>query len=434
MMRQRNGHGLTEWHLPPKMIRSRRIALEDSPRSAKLTGRTLRLRGKVDAILAEQYFAIPDPERRIIRTINVEDAQNVYNNGILPIAADLLRITSHPLRIYGATSGYLKRLFDLYNWRWLIENRSAKYHFRNPLAVIRYANDKDVNEYVTRCMNEVTRRFICSKDIVKGFEWSFNEILGNVLDHANSDLGGFSQMTYFKPSKRLNMIVLDVGRGLKDSLSETHLNIIDDRAAIALAIQKGVTRNTRIGQGNGLWGTTQIVKAVGGNLRIWSGAGNLWVSADGEEHYNTAPYFHGTLVEWQLPTDRSFSLQAAIEARIDPYSKFFEDYEPVPGEVRFVLQDEASNFGNRPIGRQLSNKVLTLAHQSEAKRCVVDFKNVRIISSSFADEFLGKLAEALGDKFGDFIQLDHISEDNRVIVEKAIRERLAVRNALRRLS
>lgn len=55
--------------------------------------------------------------------------------------------------------------------------------------------------------------------------------------------------------------------------------------------------------------------------------------------------------------------------------------------------------------------------------CIIDFANVRIVASSFADEFLGKLAVDLADAFEKRIRLRNVSPDNGRIISTAIATR-----------
>lgn len=61
----------------------------------------------------------------------------------------------------------------------------------------------------------------------------------------------------------------------------------------------------------------------------------------------------------------------------------FEDDE---GDVKFNIQDYASNFGNRFTGESIRRLVSNLLKQYPDKSIKIIMNGIRIISSSFADE------------------------------------------------
>jgi hypothetical protein len=76
---------------------------------------------------------------------------------------------------------------------------------------------------------------------------------------------------------------------------------------------------------------------------------------------------------------------------------------------------------------QGSGKLLNLAKMCPNKKIVLDFENVPLVSSSFADEVIGKLFIELGPlAFMQRFQLQHVDQTVRHLVDRAIAQRLAV--------
>lgn len=65
-------------------------------------------------------------------------------------------------------------------------------------------------------------------------------------------------------------------------------------------------------------------------------------------------------------------------------------------EVLFVLKNESKSFGSRAAGTPIRNKLANLSKMCSAQRVCIDFADVPLVSSSFADEVLGKLFAELG--------------------------------------
>jgi hypothetical protein len=394
------------------------------PREAKITGRTLHLYGPFDAELAAKIFELPERERLAIRTLDLSDIDSIFADGALPVAADFLRHgTLLRIRCEGAL--HIAQSLDLHGWRTLFTDGRLQLDSRIPQRIQHLTGTERIDGFVTASVRAVMQKLRCATDVVRSFEWSLSEVVGNVFTHSESPIGGLAQSLMLPQSKVILFSVVDSGIGLRRSLSKRYKGVVDDPAAIRLAIQKGVTRDTNAGQGWGLFGTSRIASTSGGHLSIWSGTGKLVIDQSGRAEYYVAPYFNGTAVNFLLQTDRGLSLHTAIEAVYDPASIVFNDYEGIRGLATFKLTDHASAFSDRAIGKKLRNIVLNVLMEPNNEVCVVDFANVRVVASSFADEFLGKMASELGSYFETRIRLINISEDNQRIVATAIATRLA---------
>ncbi|MGC2524937.1 MAG: STAS-like domain-containing protein, partial [Stellaceae bacterium] len=81
--------------------------------------------------------------------------------------------------------------------------------------------------------------------------------------------------------------------------------------------------------------------------------------------------------------------------------------------------------GSRLAGRKVRTKLQNLVSCSTC-RIDVDFSNISLISSSFADEVFGKLFLQLGAiDFGQRITLSRVQSTVKLLVDKAISQRVA---------
>ena len=75
------------------------------------------------------------------------------------------------------------------------------------------------------------------------------------------------------------------------------------------------------------------------------------------------------------------------------------ELQPGPGtEYVFDVGTEASNLGTREAGRELRNRVLNLGQGDQEGRIILDFGGVHMLSSSFADELVARIAGELGKR------------------------------------
>ncbi len=91
-----------------------------------------------------------------------------------------------------------------------------------------------------------------------------------------------------------------------------------------------------------------------------------------------------------------------------------------------TMRDESTGFGSRAAGRQLRNKCMNLLDAEPAKPLLLDWAGVPLVSSSFADELVGKLFASLGPlAFSARVRNLGMDAVVRGLVDKAIMQRAA---------
>jgi hypothetical protein len=337
----------------------------------------------------------------------------------------------------------LDRLFQNANWAHFLAPSSSDWRdstTERHMSCRRFTNSADQQEVVNCAMDIVMRNMQLERPVLAGLEWSFNEITDNVLNHAESgDRGGLAQVTTFPENRTLSFVVADPGQGIPDTIRRGHPSVRTDVAALEEAVKAGVTRDPAVGQGNGLAGTLRIATMSGGSMAIISGRAELAVyrQPDSEE-YEHHPYSRpqrtaqpGTVVDVELGVQNDFRLTDALGFAIG-------DAEPVDLwdiiDARYTdeehatlvlhVADERTGTGTRQAGRQLRTKSLNLLTSDPHKPLVVDWSGVPLVSSSFADEFLGRLFVELGPMaFGSRIQHIGMEPLVRSLVDRALIQR-----------
>jgi hypothetical protein len=123
----------------------------------------------------------------------------------------------------------------------------------------------------------VLHYFAGGRAFVPALEWAVYEVLDNVSVHASAVLPGLVCAQFHPNRHRLEVAIVDSGRGIRASLAEAH-PVSDDADAIGKALQRGVTRDPEVGQGNGLAGTRQILEVNKGYFALWSGTAKFRMS------------------------------------------------------------------------------------------------------------------------------------------------------------
>ena len=128
----------------------------------------------------------------------------------------------------------------------------------------------DVFNAVSSIADIVLQQFDGVGAFLDAFEWSVNEIVDNVFIHAQSSTPGVVCAQLYPTKKRLDIAVCDSGVGIKETLSQSQ-DLKSHSEALEKALQRGVTRDVAVGQGNGMAGSMTILKKNGGKLLVWSG-------------------------------------------------------------------------------------------------------------------------------------------------------------------
>lgn len=326
-----------------------------------------------------------------------------------------------------------KSIFHNANWAHLIspaEHASSTYDRGQHLPASTYSDANSQSVAADQIMSLVIKAVEIDRSRLKALEWAVYEITDNVLNHAQSPIGGVVQATSFETEGKrfIEFVVADGGIGVS-----TSLNIKEDIKALEQAIQEGVTRNTQTNQGNGLYGTFRVCTLSGGRFEIHSQRGTL--VAEGMDKIRTkkwsGPLYPGTFVVCRVGCDNEQLIEEALtfggrehEPAFDYLEKRFED--PISDIFNFDMKTESKSFGSREYGISVRTQIQNLLNADHSQPIVINFDGIEIISSSFADEVFGRLFVSAGPM--SFLSRLHFKNTNRsirAVIDRAIMQRAA---------
>jgi anti-sigma regulatory factor (Ser/Thr protein kinase) len=290
-----------------------------------------------------------------------------------------------------------------------------------------YFDHQQANALTTSLMGCIRRKVECEAGVLEALEWCLYEVLDNVMQHALAQTG-YAMLQLHPRSKRLAVCVSDTGVGVQRSLSSSNAyrppTAFD---ALTLAVREGVTRNTETNQGNGLFGLLKIVEQNGGRLQLRSGRGHLSMLGDrftGGNGLNfIGPDNHGTTVDFQLNVGKPVSLGDALN--YEPVNHFLENLESADGEHVLTIRDQAGGAGSRVAARELKRLVMNVLNDG-APHVVLDFEGQAVVSSSFADEVIGKMFAEMGfNVFNQRLKLRNMNATVSTLIDRAIARRVA---------
>jgi anti-sigma regulatory factor (Ser/Thr protein kinase) len=267
-----------------------------------------------------------------------------------------------------------------------------------------------------------------SRSDLAAIEWSLNEITDNVINHAHSEVGGFLQLSTFRRNqKRVEYVVCDAGIGIPESVRTAQPKLTDVQA-LDFAIKEGHNRNKEF-QGNGLFGAYQISRVGEGYMEIHSGNGRL---VHNKRHETTRIWrvqvpFRGTLIVSSIDYSNPDLLGKALKfggKQHNPVDFIETNYENSLGNILFIMKKEAPSFGSRKAAEPVSIKLKNLAALSGDSDIIIDFTDVVVISSSFADEVFGKLFLTMGPEiFKQKFKFRNLENTVKSLIDRAIKLR-----------
>ena len=269
--------------------------------------------------------------------------------------------------------------------------------------VIIFSSTEDSSFISNELIRQLSHLFVLQDGVLEGLSWCINEIMDNVFNHSNST-HGYIMAQVHERKKHIQISIFDTGIGLKKSLSKSgEYTIKSEKEAIELSMEKGVSGNREIGQGNGLWGLKQIVSENKGNLSIYSGRTYLaYDFSTGKEKIsnNLAVISNDDLctrIDFMLNFKNPTNIEKALDYK--PFEKISRDIEQMTNDygqiVYNVLKESNGALGTRVDGKRLRNHLINTIRNSEGT-IIIDFSEVKMITSSFADEFIGKTIYEIG--------------------------------------
>ncbi|WP_431303039.1 STAS-like domain-containing protein [Sediminicoccus sp. BL-A-41-H5] len=231
------------------------------------------------------------------------------------------------------------------------------------------------------------------RSVIPAIEWAANEVTDNVELHASAATPGVFFARIDAQRQRLELAVVDQGIGIRQSLASS-ITTGSDGEAIAKALQRGVTRDPKVGQGNGLAGTREIVVENRGDLHVWSGNAMFRILAGQDKGYVEVPGALGTGVVLNFRLDRPIDLRNTFIAgtALDFIGKQAEAAET----AGLMVRDEVVSARARAPAASLRRKIMALLPDLDSP-LIIDFAGINGAASSFLDELLGRLAAELGE-------------------------------------
>lgn len=347
----------------------------------------------------------------------------IFPNAVVPIAAIIKYYTSTGVEFRGTLPPALEKMNFL---------TPITYNDGNDVLnkLWTFKSSEDVAILVDAYIRHISKLDTFPKGFLNATEWALNEVMDNVIQHSNADEGFVMGQLHPKTS-HIAFTVFDLGQGIFNSFKGSKYHPRNAVDAITLALQEEITRDKRIGQGNGLFGLSSLIKQGDSRLKITSGKGYYSYQYGNSSTYHNAPIISDihsmTSIDFMLDYSKDVSIGEALVfngKKYLPTSLRIENMEDVNGNIYFRISDKSNGTGTREAALLLKNQIINILND-EPKIIILDFSGISVISSSYSDELIAKLFCNLGlFQFNNLIKIKGLSPEQQLILQKSVIQRI----------
>jgi anti-sigma regulatory factor (Ser/Thr protein kinase) len=177
----------------------------------------------------------------------------------------------------------------------------------------RFASEEECHAVAKGLADSAHERVVVDELSSQSLYTCLTELAENVYYHADSPLGGVAAAQALPKSNEVELAIVDLGIGIKESLSKNpiyHAAAADDLTAIRLALVPTVTATPHRNSGYGLAFTQYLLGVNGGRLMVRSGHGHVQRGAKTVDRIESDS-LPGTVVGLRIRTDRPFDFTQA---------------------------------------------------------------------------------------------------------------------------
>lgn len=369
--------------------------------------------------------------------------ESAFSAAMLPLCAHVLNLRANRIdvRLVLPRIERLSRLFINTGWAHFLCPRDFDQPQRDNFSRQFPAAIYSTHQQQDKLLNELLEKLLAvipnfNRTAFAAVEWALCEITDNVTNHSQSKIGGLLQLSVFDIArKKVEFTVSDAGLGVAQTLRTAKPEIRDDIDALMQSVRSGVTRNAADFQGNGLYGTLEICRAGGGKFTLNAGhAALICMNGTVNAKYEAIPFIGTTIdahIDFSEPSllEKALAINGGIHKPVDYIEVRYEQdgLQTIP----FKVKEQAISFRSRPAGRPMRTKLGNLVANCPGQTLLVDFENITVVSSSFADEVFGKLFMELGPmNFMQSIRLINISPTVQALIDRAIKQRMQAPNGI----
>lgn len=293
----------------------------------------------------------------------------------------------------------------------VVNDISIKMH-SSLYTVFKYT-EENISLIVDKYKKWIMSNIVLGEGLLQAFAWILYEVMDNVFQHGGAKYGYIS-MQYYCSSRRLNIAVTYVGKGIIRSMSEgvmlenakvdsrvfmDHFKNSEYGSIVKYAVDKGVTSKGGNNKGLGLYGLAEAVRQNGGTFIIDSGKGSYEYNSQNDDPSKTREFTcspiefvngdnvkYLTCVTWSLDVSNPVSMSDILN--VEYTSDETDEYYDEEAQAHVIhMGEHKADVATRKGGVKISNIIGNLVNDG-AEYIILDFDSIDVVSSSFADEII----------------------------------------------
>lgn len=273
----------------------------------------------------------------------------------------------------------------------------------------RIKTSSEIPQFTSRVMQLLQ---IGDSELEGAIKYSLVELLRNVVQHSTSPIGGVAMAQYFANTGLVELVVADMGVGIRQTLSRRYPEIDNELKAIKFAVQPHVSGTFRAGAYNemkenaglGLFFIKQIVTLSGGGFFLASGRwiSDIWGDKEGIQkkiyRQSIKVGWPGTFGVLQLRRDTIGDFDSVLatcrklaeEARKNPAELALDFIQEIPDLDDMVVIRVGEFEENVEEAGRIRETIISPALEA-GKFIVIDFSGVRFATQSFVHALMYKV-------------------------------------------
>jgi hypothetical protein len=253
---------------------------------------------------------------------------------------------------------------------------------------------------------------IGDSEIEDALKYGLVELLRNVIQHSNSRIGGIVSAVYFPRSGLVDVVVADIGRGIKAALRSAYPEINTDQKAVRFAMlphvsgtfESGAYQAMKDNAGLGLFFIREIATKAGGGFFLGSGKmlADIWGDENGDQKKR---YVEATTHGWR----GTFAVLQLRKDSIGEFGALLQRCREIAAEVRKSRSEMAVDFLDEPLNFEglvtisikkieedveaaaLVRETTILPKLASGELVLLDFAGVRAATQSFIHALMYKV-------------------------------------------
>ena len=191
------------------------------------------------------------------------------------------------------------------------------------LPIIEMFDSESIHAVYKNVVDMLKMQMDIELGVLQIFSYCLYEILDNVITHSTKSCG-MVVLKYSPEDTKIQIMVVDDGIGIHRSLTQNEIyKDVSEEESLMRCMQDKVTDGK--GMGFGLYSLACAMRQVGVVLKLHSGS-HILISDGKGNSVKATDFWQGTIMYFELCSDREIDPNSVLENRTDAVSEFNDEF------------------------------------------------------------------------------------------------------------